>query len=60
MKLLAPRWQMMSDPQLTGYFANFMVEISREEHVTDERSREEHVTDERSREEHVTDEPVES
>lgn len=30
MKLLAPRWQMMSDPQLTGYFANFMVEISRE------------------------------
>jgi len=21
---------MMSDPQLTGYFANFMVEISRE------------------------------
>ncbi len=34
MKLLAPRWQMMSDPQLTGYFANFMVEISRE-HSTD-------------------------
>src|SRR6202789_3157041 len=30
MKLLAPNWQMMSDPQLTGYFANFMVEISRE------------------------------
>jgi ubiquinone biosynthesis protein len=30
MKLLAPRWQMMSDPQLTGYFANFMVDISRE------------------------------
>jgi ubiquinone biosynthesis protein len=30
MKLLAPKWQMMSDPQLTGYFANFMVEISRE------------------------------
>jgi ubiquinone biosynthesis protein len=30
MKLLAPRWQMMSDPQLTGYFANFMVEVSRE------------------------------
>lgn len=30
MKLLAPRWQMMSDPQLTGYFANFMVDIKRE------------------------------
>jgi len=30
MKLLAPRWQMMSDPELTGYFANFMVEVSRE------------------------------
>ncbi|UQX11546.1 ABC1 kinase family protein [Candidatus Mycobacterium methanotrophicum] len=30
MKLLAPRWQMMSDAQLTGYFANFMVEVSRE------------------------------
>ena len=30
MKLLAPSWQMMSDPQLTGYFANFMVEVSRE------------------------------
>ena len=30
MKFLAPRWQMMSDPQLTGYFANFMVEVSRE------------------------------
>ncbi len=30
MKLLAPRWQMMTDPQLTGYFANFMVEVSRE------------------------------
>ncbi|MBY0442978.1 MAG: AarF/ABC1/UbiB kinase family protein [Mycobacteriaceae bacterium] len=30
MKLLAPHWQMMSDPQLTGYFANFMVEVSRE------------------------------
>jgi ubiquinone biosynthesis protein len=30
MKLLAPRWQMMSDPQLTGYFANFMVEVGRE------------------------------
>jgi len=41
MKLLAPRWQMMSDPQLTGYFANFMVEISREHSGTDERSREE-------------------
>ncbi len=34
MKLLAPKWQMMSDPQLTGYFANFMVEVSRE-HQTD-------------------------
>lgn len=34
MKLLAPTWQMMSDPQLTGYFANFMVEVSRE-HQTD-------------------------
>ena len=34
MKLLAPNWQMMSDPQLTGYFANFMVEVSRE-HQTD-------------------------
>lgn len=30
MKLLAPNWQMMSDPQLTGYFANFMVEVSRD------------------------------
>ncbi|OBF09531.1 AarF/ABC1/UbiB kinase family protein [Mycobacterium sp. 852002-10029_SCH5224772] len=30
MKLLAPSWQMMADPQLTGYFANFMVEVSRE------------------------------
>ncbi|WIM87504.1 AarF/ABC1/UbiB kinase family protein [Candidatus Mycobacterium wuenschmannii] len=30
MKLLAPTWQMMSDPQLTGYFANFMVEVTRE------------------------------
>jgi ubiquinone biosynthesis protein len=45
MKLLAPKWQMMSDPQLTGYFANFMVEVSRG-HTTDERSREEHPTDE--------------
>jgi predicted unusual protein kinase regulating ubiquinone biosynthesis (AarF/ABC1/UbiB family) len=34
MKLLAPQWQMMSDPKLTGYFANFMVEVSRE-HQTD-------------------------
>lgn len=34
MKLLAPRWQMMSDPALTGYFANFMVEVTRE-HQTD-------------------------
>ncbi|WP_328351456.1 AarF/ABC1/UbiB kinase family protein [Mycobacterium sp. NBC_00419] len=30
MKLLAPTWQMMSDPQFSGYFANFMVEVSRE------------------------------
>jgi predicted unusual protein kinase regulating ubiquinone biosynthesis (AarF/ABC1/UbiB family) len=30
MKLLAPTWNMMSDPDLTGYFANFMVEVSRE------------------------------
>ena len=30
MKLLAPSWQMMTDPELTGYFANFMVEVSRE------------------------------
>ena len=30
MKLLAPSWQMMSDPQFSGYFANFMVEVSRE------------------------------
>ncbi|MCI4677028.1 ABC1 kinase family protein [Candidatus Mycolicibacterium alkanivorans] len=30
MKLLAPKWQMMSDPQFSGYFANFMVEVSRE------------------------------
>ena len=38
MKLLAPKWQMMSDPQLTGYFANFMVDVSREhkEHDPDE------------------------
>lgn len=34
MKLLAPRWQMMNDPQFSGYFANFMVEVSRE-HRTD-------------------------
>jgi predicted unusual protein kinase regulating ubiquinone biosynthesis (AarF/ABC1/UbiB family) len=30
MKLLAPKWQMMGDPQLKGYFANFMVDISRD------------------------------
>lgn len=30
MKLLAPSWQMMNDPQFSGYFANFMVEVSRE------------------------------
>jgi predicted unusual protein kinase regulating ubiquinone biosynthesis (AarF/ABC1/UbiB family) len=36
MKLLAPTWQMMSDPQLTGYFANFMVEVSREHKELDE------------------------
>jgi predicted unusual protein kinase regulating ubiquinone biosynthesis (AarF/ABC1/UbiB family) len=36
MKLLAPKWQMMSDPQLTGYFANFMVEVSREHKSGDE------------------------
>lgn len=30
MKLLAPKWNMMSDPELTGYFANFMVDVSRE------------------------------
>ena len=30
MKLLAPKWQMMSDPQFSGYFAYFMVEVSRE------------------------------
>ena len=30
MKLLAPNWQMMNDPQFSGYFANFMVEVSRE------------------------------
>jgi ubiquinone biosynthesis protein len=30
MKLLAPKWQMMNDPQLTGYFAKFMVDIGRE------------------------------
>lgn len=30
MKLLAPKWQMMSDPELTGYFANFMVDVRRE------------------------------
>ena len=30
MKLLAPDWQMMNDPQFSGYFANFMVEVSRE------------------------------
>ncbi|ANW63436.1 hypothetical protein MMUR_55180 [Mycolicibacterium murale] len=34
MKLLAPTWQMMNDPQFSGYFANFMVEVSRE-HRTD-------------------------
>ncbi|BBZ65860.1 hypothetical protein MINS_12890 [Mycolicibacterium insubricum] len=30
MKLLAPKWQMMNDPQFSGYFANFMVEAGRE------------------------------
>ena len=30
MKLLAPKWQMMSDPQFSGYFANFMIEVTRE------------------------------
>ena len=35
MKLLAPSWQMMSDPQLTGYFANFMVEVAREHKESD-------------------------
>ncbi|BBX27353.1 ABC1 kinase family protein [Mycolicibacterium alvei] len=35
MKLLAPKWQMMNDPQLTGYFANFMVDISREHKEND-------------------------
>jgi len=30
MKLLAPKWQMMNDTQLAGYFANFMVDIRRE------------------------------
>lgn len=30
MKLLAPKWQMMNDPRFSGYFANFMVEVSRE------------------------------
>jgi ubiquinone biosynthesis protein len=35
MKLLAPSWQMMSDPQLTGYFANFMVEVAREHNESD-------------------------
>jgi ubiquinone biosynthesis protein len=35
MKLLAPKWQMMSDPQLTGYFANFMVEVAREHNNSD-------------------------
>ncbi len=30
MKLLAPKWQMMADPQFSGYFANFMVEVSRD------------------------------
>ena len=34
MKLLAPTWQVMNDPQFSGYFANFMVEVSRE-HRTD-------------------------
>src|ERR1700755_3325573 len=29
-KLLAPPGQLVSDPQLTGYFANFMVDVSRE------------------------------
>jgi ubiquinone biosynthesis protein len=30
MKLLAPNLQVMSDPELMGYFANFMVEVSKE------------------------------
>ena len=50
MKLLAPRWQMMSDPQLTGYFANFMVEVSRE-HKDPEKDEVDVCADERSREE---------
>jgi predicted unusual protein kinase regulating ubiquinone biosynthesis (AarF/ABC1/UbiB family) len=58
MKLLAPKWQMMTDPQLTGYFANFMVEVSREH--TDERLREENSnTDERLREENPTTDELE-
>jgi predicted unusual protein kinase regulating ubiquinone biosynthesis (AarF/ABC1/UbiB family) len=36
MKLLAPKWQMMNDPQLTGYFANFMVEVSRDHKEADD------------------------
>jgi predicted unusual protein kinase regulating ubiquinone biosynthesis (AarF/ABC1/UbiB family) len=44
MKLLAPKWQMMTDPQLTGYFANFMVEVSREH--TDEGLPDEHPSEE--------------
>jgi ubiquinone biosynthesis protein len=44
MKLLAPKWQMMTDPQLTGYFANFMVEVSRGH--TDEGLPEEHPSEE--------------
>ncbi|WP_018598687.1 AarF/ABC1/UbiB kinase family protein [Mycobacterium sp. 155] len=38
MKLLAPNWQMMNDPQLTGYFANVMVDIGREHQSVDEQS----------------------
>ena len=38
MKLLAPNWQMMNDPELTGYFANFMVDISREHKAAEQQA----------------------
>jgi predicted unusual protein kinase regulating ubiquinone biosynthesis (AarF/ABC1/UbiB family) len=44
MKLLAPRWQMMNDPHFSGYFANFMVEVSREQRVDLEESSAESAT----------------
>ena len=45
MKLLAPKWQMMSDPQFSGYFANFMVEVSREHKDIDKETADDNKTE---------------